>query len=477
MNNDETSNDGLSNQLNCSNCCDSDSENEEVNSNLCAIHNLEEEFCSSSSGCTSTFFAEEDEDLVWEDNDSSSDEEEEASTASSSSGGEGKAWRKNWTMSKILGNPQWCSKFKAKKFDTLEQFEQFKSECETMLQDVLCHHAYNTIGSFNQFHEDYKSTEKGHSFDFDDFFFHYKATLKSDALSCVGLSIRLLELFKEHFGSTISEHCGTVSCEEIIKDPNRYNMHLPNTAKEHCLLALKFTITDSNNDKRNGYLLFDPGYHVRLPIVVMSDGKYPHTGWFTTSEQPHVKRESCFNLLADRYVNWTTRETKKAKIGDRLVVKEANNLVYVKQAFGNPISIAEKRSFIFSFKSFIIRSRKGVLAGLYSYLKNNSITIFYPESPTADYSVEPIRKNVKFSVDDVGKPEMNSELMVLAKYIVEMNMHIDWPDEMRDADWSKRVDYAHNYLIEMLNSYKDAVKDRKFVNEFLEIDLWIEDEL
>ena len=226
-----------------------------------------------------------------------------------------------------------------------------------------------------------------------------------------------------------------------------------------------------------GYLLFDPGYHVNRAVVCMQDGKYPHTGWFTVSEQPHVKREYCYNLIADRYVTWSTKETKKSKVSDRQVVKEVNNLVYVKQAFGNPIAIAEKRSYIFSFKSFVIRNKKGILAGLYNYLKNNSITIFYPESPTADCPTEPVRKNVKFSVDDVGSEEMKRELLVLAKYMVEMNLDIGWPAELNESDWWTKVDFAFNYLSEMLNAYKQAVKDRKFVNEFLEIDDWIEDEL
>lgn len=111
--------------------------------------------------------------------------------------------------------------------------------------------------------------------------------------------------------------------------------------------------------KRLGYLLFDPGYHVQRSAVVMQDGSYPHTGWFVVSEQPHCRREYCYNLIADKFITWTTKETKKAKTGDRSTVKEINNLVYIRQAFGNPIAIAEKRSFIFSFKSFVIRNKKG----------------------------------------------------------------------------------------------------------------------
>jgi len=453
---------------------DDDEDSDDQLTSNCALHNLEE---SCSSGCTSTSQGDEDNSSIdWDDDGSSSDEEDddEVSTASSSSGEGGKVWRKNWTMSTILGNPVWLDKFKVKRFDNMEQFELFKHECELALQEVLCRYAYNTIGSFNQFYEDYKAIDKDANFDFDEFYFNYKAKLKSDSLSCVGLSIRLLELFRKRFGDSIIDHCGTVSCEEIVKNPNKYNMHMPNTAKEHCLSALKFSITDFDK-KRMGYLVFDPGYHVHRAVVVMQDAScYPHTGRFTVSEQPHLKREYSYNLIADRYVTWTTKETKRAKVGDRNVVKEINNLIYVKQGFGNPIDIAEKRSFIFSFKSFVIRNRKGCLAGLYGNLKNNSITIFYPERSSEEYSgVEPIRKNVKFTESEINNDSMKCELKVLAKYMVETGMQLDWPTN----DDCERVEYAFNYLLNMLSAYREAVKDRRFVNQFVEIDLWIEEDL
>lgn len=225
-----------------------DDDEESGASNCCALHNLyENRFCSSSSGCSSTTAPDDDRCSMADYLDDDSDSDDDASIASSvsnESGGEGKAWRKSWTMQKILGNPTWLSSFKAKKFDTLQQFESFKGECESLLHEVLCRHAYNTIGSFNQFYEDYKAVDKQRNFEFDDFFINYKARLKPDSLSCVGLSYRLLELFTQRFGQAVGDHCGTVSCEEIVKDPNKYNMHCDNTAKEHVLVAFKFLISN-----------------------------------------------------------------------------------------------------------------------------------------------------------------------------------------------------------------------------------------
>lgn len=85
---------------------------------------------------------------------------------------------------------------------------------------------------------------------------------------------------------------------------------------------------------------------------------------------------------------------------------------------------------------------------------------------------------MKFSLDEVGSERMNREIQVLAKYVVEMEMDIGWPKQLRSSDdWSSKLAYAFNYLAEMLQAYKQAVVDRKFVSEFIEIDLWIEDEL
>lgn len=167
-------------------------------------------------------------------------------------------------------------------------------------------------------------------------------------------------------------------------------------------------------------------------------------------------------------------------MGDtRTIIKEINNLVYIKQAFANPIAIAEKRSFIFCLKSFVVRNQKGILCGIYSYLKNNSITIFYPDLSIKqnNLDLEPIRKNVKFSLDDIGSEKMTNELSIIAKYIIEMKMDINMPSELENSEWSIKYKYALNYLNEMLNSYKNALKDKKFVQEFIVIDLWIEDEL
>ena len=85
-------NNSATNQLN-----ELDNGEQEAKSN-CTLHNLEDEFCSSSSGCSSTTVYEDEDDCSIIDY---SDSEDDA-TSSSSESCDSKAWRKNWTMSKVV---------------------------------------------------------------------------------------------------------------------------------------------------------------------------------------------------------------------------------------------------------------------------------------------------------------------------------------------------------------------------------------
>lgn len=110
-----------------------------------------------------------------------------------------------------------------------------------------------------------------------------------------------------------------------------------------------------------------------LTVVVMSDKLYPHTSWFVQSESESLKKEYCYEMMLDQFVTWTVRETRK---GDTQVY---SNLIFIQKRFENILTITKKRSLFFAFKSYVIRDRKGVIAGIYSQLRNNSITLFYPK--------------------------------------------------------------------------------------------------
>ena len=104
----------------------------------------------------------------------------------------------------------------------------------------------------------------------------------------------------------------------------------------------------------------------------MIDKLYPHTNWFVQNESASVKKEYCYEAK-EQFVTWTVREIRK---GDSQVY---SNLIFIQKRFENILTITKKRSLFFAFKSYVIRDRKGVVAGIYSGLRSNSVTLFYPK--------------------------------------------------------------------------------------------------
>lgn len=107
----------------------------------------------------------------------------------------------------------------------------------------------------------------------------------------------------------------------------------------------------------------------------MSDKLYPHTSWFVQSESESMKKEYCYEMKLDQFVTWTVMETRRGSKDPQVY----SNLIFIQKRFENILTITKKRSLFFAFKSYVIRDRKGVIAGIYSQLRNNSITLFYPK--------------------------------------------------------------------------------------------------
>lgn len=163
------------------------------------------------------------------------------------------------TVEQVLDVPIWSSLFKAMSFDDLMSFEDFLMRSQNILQLELASHDYDTFTSFIDFYKSYKSSGEG----FVPFVSGYNdglvGSLDGDGLSCVGLSIRLMEKLSAS-DPRVRKHLGLVSCEEVVKDIGSYVMESPNALKEHVLIALHVVV-----EKRRGYVLFDPGYHVARP--------------------------------------------------------------------------------------------------------------------------------------------------------------------------------------------------------------------
>lgn len=145
---------------------------------------------------------------------------------------------------------------------------------------------------------------------------------------------------------------------------------------------------------REGVLILDPGYHVARAVTVMKDQKYPHTGWFTQSDEPHCKREYSygFHELNDNYITWTERMTRGAK------QQYEQSLVYIGRPYRTAIDVTVRRNLVYNFRSLLSRDAKGrVCAGLYFPVVPNpldaQVTLFY-DGPLENQ----VKQKFKFSL-------------------------------------------------------------------------------
>lgn len=100
---------------------------------------------------------------------------------------------------------------------------------------------------------------------------------------------------------------------------------------------------------------------------------YPHTSWFVQSRTTSLLKEYCYEYPDDRFLTWTVKETRRG------VVDQWSNLIFVERAFEKSLTITQKRSLFYGFKSYVIRDRKGPIAGIYCWIRNHSVTLFYPK--------------------------------------------------------------------------------------------------
>ncbi|KAK0175448.1 hypothetical protein PV327_009196 [Microctonus hyperodae] len=210
------------------------------------------------------------------------------------------------------------------------------------------------------------------------FYQKYQPLITRKHHTCVGLSFELLSrlsLLNDRFPG-IANGLYLVSCEETIGDIEGYVGGPPaadSGEKEHVLVCLKIEING-----RRGVLLLDPGYHVARVITVMVDKHYPHTGWFTQSDEPSCKKEYNYSLCPQDpdYVEWHERENRPGALERTQVA-----LIYVARPYLTAIDVTERRNIVYNFRSLLARDTKGhVTAGLYFPLTLDNaqmFTIFY----------------------------------------------------------------------------------------------------
>lgn len=263
---------------------------------------------------------------------------------------------------------------------TVEQYEELAGSVELETQHLLREHRYDTVGNLLRFYKNYVASGECV---LDRFYRKYQPVITHEHHTCVGLGFELLQrlrsLNKRYPG--IASGLYLVSCEETIDDIAGYVGGPPaadSGEKEHVLVCLKIEISG-----RRGLMLLDPGYHVARVITVMEDKSYPHTGWFTQSDEPNCKKEYNYFLCANDpdYVEWHERETRPGALETTQVA-----LIYVARPYLTAIDVTERRNLVYNFRSLLARDTKGhVTAGIYFPVvldMNNAqnFTIFYQTS-------------------------------------------------------------------------------------------------
>ncbi|CAH0725494.1 unnamed protein product, partial [Brenthis ino] len=213
-----------------------------------------------------------------------------------------------------------------------------------------------------------------------EFFPKYNPTIRAHKHTCVGLGMEVIKRLKvlENDFPGITKSMMLVSCDENIEDLVDYTTSFPGpqgflieTEKDHVMMAIHVRV-----DGRPGIFLSDLGYHISRVVTVMADRCYPHTGWFTQSDEPHCRKEYNyqFNIHNINYVEWHERETRGDKVKERL------SLVYVAKAYLSAVAVTEKRNLVWDLRSLLARDPKGRLtAGIYFPVKkkDQQFTMFF----------------------------------------------------------------------------------------------------
>lgn len=336
---------------------------------------------------------------------------------------------------------------------TVVDYEDLAARVEHTTQQLLRAHNYNTVGNFLRFYSAYSQRKDR---DVNRLFREYQPPITAAHHTCVGLGMTLVRQLGALGHAALREALHLVSCEEAIENPAAYLSAAPvaSTAeKEHVLVSARLDIGG-----RKGVLLLDPGYHVARVVTVMEDGMYPHTGWFTQSDEPEVRREYMYTLSPDgKYVLWTVRETR----GERQSLSV--NLVYIERAYLSAVDVTERRNIAYNFRSLLARNTKGQLtAGVYFPLAvvtaedGPACTIFYTEVKAGASFKRRVKIPFRHLLDPTQELSVDQDLaLVLCSQ--QLGMHDDELEElltkvasvMADTTFMKQILDINNAIEEM----------------------------
>ncbi|KAG1652106.1 hypothetical protein GQR58_026531 [Nymphon striatum] len=335
-------------------------------------------------------------------------------------------------------------------FNSFEEFMNIYDKLRIIIRRQLCEERYSTVHNLIQFYADYLL----HSCpdDFENFFLDYKPGLIYDNFSCTGLALDLWNRISSSKLSFLAPSIGKslylASSEEIITNVDLYCSYNPPNAfgveKEHVLLCLKILLTG-----RSGYVLLDPGYHIRCPIIVMDDGQYPQsTGvsetdiddWYLQNTTNKCRKEYKYaNHHSKQYVKWIIREIRNGH------AKIINNLIHCGNAFMSPLDVVERRNLVFNFKNLIARNEHGIYAGLYFVMKkNSSFVLFYP--------IKGLRK----------------EIRIPFSYFMQSIKKKDYEEAIKEC--CIKVGYQGNELHYLLHKVVEISEDKIFMQKSEKVD-------
>ncbi|RVE48013.1 hypothetical protein evm_007325 [Chilo suppressalis] len=318
------------------------------------------------------------------------------------------------------------------------------AKAEALLSHLVVSENYDSVNNFLSLYDAYMASPDE---DLKTFFPKYNPPIRAHKHTCVGLAMevmkRLRVLEKDYPG--ITKSMMLVSCDENIQDLLDYTTSFPGpqgflieTEKDHVMVAIHVKIGG-----RAGVFLSDLGYHISRVVTAMADRCYPHTGWFTQSDEPHCRKEFMYQFNAHNpgYVEWHERETRAG------VTKERLSLVYVTRSYMTAVSVTEKRNLIWDLRSLLARDPKGHLtAGIYFHVKkkDQQFTMFFDSHSGKQ------RKKLKF--------ETFLELQKIPDNVVDDVEQCNDQLHLRDGE-----------LLSILNRLATIMADQEYVTEVLDI--------
>lgn len=362
-----------------------------------------------------------------------------------------------WPIDSPLPLPKWSAK-PAEPYivDKVWQYEDLIGLIETKLQRMLEETHYDTANNFVDFHKAYRSSHSACP-DLKTHFQNYTIPINRRHHMCVSLGMEIVSRLAEQHPK-LAKHLYLVSCEEAVEESEAYIQHCqekgieqagPSLEKEHALVAMRIAVGG-----REGVLILDPGYHVARAVTVMKDQCYPHTGWFTQSDEPHCKREYCYVLSHHNtnFITWTERVTRANK-----QQQYEMSLVYIERPYRTAIDVTVRRNLVYNFRSMLSRDAKGrVCAGLYFPVVLNpadaQVTLFYDSINDTQ-----VKQKFKFALfkDPQKIPENilahleNLAPQLRMEHSEVVTLMVDLADSVHDVDFVKQVLEINRSITEM----------------------------